>query len=753
MLAGRRASYLVVVVGVVLTGIYALDLGSGVNSRISGVMGFGTVAAQIVGVWRNRPSDRLPWICLILSSLSFCTGMGVRGWATRQSGLATFTGDIFSIGGYLLAGLGISVILRRRVGAQRHAVVDGIIVALGAGLVATEFFALPAVRIGDRPQLVSLLAGLYPLWDIVLLLLVLNLGFSTASGLASFRFIALSMTGLLVGDIGYAIIGAQGDLVGPTLLDLPFLLGFTALAAAALHPSMTEMSSVRPRPVQSWSATRLSLIVPALATPVAVLLATGGTAHNNVPLALTTAGLIGSLVFRSVSAVRSNAEIQRGLLYRATHDPLTGLPNRDALTQHMAEMMSSRRADGVWVVYLDLDGFKLVNDHWGHEAGDLLLVEVAKRLGRLTRDSAMFARISGDEFAVADSGQAIHASALAERIQAELSRPIELPGIELMTVASIGIAPLTDQRDAESLLRDADLAMYRAKAEGRVRVFDSGMRQTVNERVEIELALRQAVQRNELWVSYQPIVDTCTGRAMGAEALVRWTHPVRGPISPVEFIPVAEETGLIEQIGTFVLEEALRQMALWRDEGLLPESFYMSVNASARQLRDHSLRRTISDGLRVYRLGGDRLTMEITESILMGDHQQVIEVLTGLRGLGIGLSVDDFGTGYSSLSYLSRFPVTTVKVDRAFVTGLGVDPGDEAIVRAIVAMSTALHLNVIAEGVETEQQRDVLAGLDVTRCQGWLWGKAVAHDEFATRHLRTIVQGAQEPAVPAPRVG
>nr|WP_269326523.1 EAL domain-containing protein [Kineosporia mesophila] len=745
-MAGRRASYLVVMVGVVLSGIYALDLGSGVNSRISGVMGFGTVAAQIVGVWRNRPSDRTPWILLILSSLSFCTGMGVRGWATRQSGLATLTGDMFSIGGYLLAGLGISVILRRRVGAQRHAVVDGIIVALGAGLIATEFFALPAVRIGERPQLVSLLAGLYPLWDIVLLLLVLNLGFSTASGLASFRFIALSMTGLLAGDIGYAIIGAQGDNVSSALLDLPFLLGFTALAAAALHPSMAEMSSVRPRPVQSWSATRLSLIVPALATPVAVLLATGGTPHNNVPLALTTAGLIGALVFRSVSAVRSNAEIQRGLLYRATHDPLTGLPNRDALTQHMAEMMSSRRSDGVWVVYLDLNGFKLVNDHWGHEAGDLLLVEVARRLGELTRDSAMFARISGDEFAVADSGQTIHAAALAERIQTELSRPIELPGIELMTVASIGIALLTDQRDAESLLRDADLAMYRAKAEGRVRVFDSGMRQTVNERVEIELALRAAVQRNELWVSYQPIVDTRTGRAMGAEALVRWTHPVRGPISPVEFIPVAEETGLIEEIGTFVLEEALRQMALWRDEGLLPENFYVSVNASARQLRDHSLGRTISDGLRVYRLGGDRLTMEITESILMGDHQQVIEVLTGLRGLGIGLSVDDFGTGYSSLSYLSRFPVTTVKVDRAFVTGLGVDPGDEAIVRAIVAMSTALHLNVIAEGVETEQQRDVLAGLDVTRCQGWLWGKAVAHDEFATKHLRPLVEDPARPA-------
>lgn len=204
-------------------------------------------------------------------------------------------------------------------------------------------------------------------------------------------------------------------------------------------------------------------------------------------------------------------------------------------------MLAARRPDGVWLLYLDLDGFKLVNDHWGHEVGDMLLVEVSQRLGELTKDCAMFARISGDEFVLADHGQSVHAMAMAERIQQELTAPVELPGIELMAVASIGIAPLTDQRNAESLLRDADLAMYRAKAEGRgrIKVFDAGMRQSVRERVEIELALRQAVQRNQLWLSYQPIVDTRTGRAVGAEALIRWTHPVRGPISPVEFIPVA----------------------------------------------------------------------------------------------------------------------------------------------------------------------------------------------------------------------
>lgn len=744
MQVGRHASYLVMVCGVVLSALYALRLGSTTEMVTSGIIGVGAILVQIVGLRAHRPDDRLPWVLLVLASVCFGAGVASREWAVRQSGPAEFTSDVFAMAGYVAASLALLVFLRRHVGVQRHAVVDGFIVSLGAGLIATEFLALPAARVGNRPDLVSLLAGLYPLWDIVILLLVLNLGFSTAWRLASFRLIAVAIVSLFIGDTGYAIIGAQGRLTGSTLLDLPFLLGFTMLASAAAHPSMAKMSSVRPRSVQAWSVPRLGLILPALAAPLVVILATDGNGYDRLVLALATGGLIGALVFRAVSAVRSNAEIQRGLVFRATHDPLTGLANRELLTRSVGDLLATGQEDaGLWLLYLDLDRFKLVNDHWGHEIGDLLLVEVAGRLRELTAESgegAVLARISGDEFVLAAAGPVAAASRLAEQIQEALARPIELPGIELTAVASIGIAGLTDQRNAESLLRDADLAMYRAKHEGRgrVQVFDAGMRQSVRERVEIELALRQAVQRNQLWLSYQPIVDIRSGRTVGAEALVRWTHPVRGPIPPAEFIPVAEETGLIDQIGTFVLDESLRQLALWRDEGVLPQQFCMSVNASARQLRDHSLRRRISDGLRVYRLGADRLSMEITESILVGDNSQVIEVLAGLRGLGIGLSVDDFGTGYSSLSYLSRFPVTTVKVDRAFVSGLGVDAGDEAIVRAIVAMSSALDLGVIAEGVETPAQRDALIGLDVGRGQGWLWGKAVGHAEFADQHLRGV---------------
>jgi diguanylate cyclase (GGDEF)-like protein len=556
----------------------------------------------------------------------------------------------------------------------------------------------------------------------------------------SFRFVAATMVALFVGDLGYAWIGAQGRLTGSPLLDLPFLVGFTFMAAAALHPSRAQLFDVVARPVQAWSPQRLALIVPALAAPVFVALRPATETVDRVVLAVASAGLMTGLLLRALSAVRSYAAVQRGLRYQATHDALTGLPNRVLLSERVTALLRDRRRRerGVWLLFLDLDGFKLVNDHWGHEVGDALLVEVSRRLSALAPDECTVARISGDEFVIAGPGPLDAATAFAASIQEELSRPVEIPGIELIVASSIGIAASTDQLTADAMLRDADLAMYRAKADGRNRwrVFDAAMRQTVSDRVEIEIALRQAMAADQLWVAFQPIVDCRDGHVVGAEALLRWTHPTRGPISPIEFIPVAEETGLINEIGTFVLEESLRQLAIWQAEAILPPDFHVSVNASPRQLRDHRLRDVIDDALGRYRLSGSRLVLEITESIMMGDGEQVADVLGGLRRLGVGLSVDDFGTGYSSLSYLSRFPVTAIKIDRAFVRGLGVDPDDEAIVRAVVAMAAALRLAVIAEGVETEEQRITLCGLDVVLAQGWLWAGAERPNVFADRHLR-----------------
>jgi diguanylate cyclase (GGDEF)-like protein len=726
-------------VGIALSAVFTSQAVPELNSVLPLVIGLGTAAAQVLGIRLNRPPHPLPWVLISMSSFLFVVGIVVRGLIGQRSDASSLLGDVFTISGYLCLIGALALMLRARGGLERHAVTDGVIVCLGAGLILTEFFALPAARVGDRPEMVSLLAGVYPIWDVVLLLLLLNLSFSTAVQLASFRLLAWGMVGLFVGDLCYAWIGATGRLTGPALLDLPFLLGFTAYAAAAVHPSMARLTSTVARRVQAWSFPRLLLIVPALLTPAVVVLARPRLSDvDRVVLALTTIALLVALLLRALTAVRSQAQVQRGLRHQATHDALTGLPNRALVRERLDGMLTGRQGPDVWVLFVDLDGFTLINDHWGHGTGDAVLVEIARRLGSGSRPGQIVARTGGDEFVVAGVGGQVVASATTRQVLAALADPVVTEGIELVVTCSIGIAVATDGVSAEGLLRDADLAMYRAKNEGRNgwRVFDTDMRRTVRERVETEVALRRALARHQLWVAFQPIVECRSGRVVAAEALVRWTHPTRGPIPPVEFIGVAEETGLIDEIGGFVLEQSLSQLAAWRAEGILPDGFHVSVNASARQLRDHGLVYAADEALQRHGLTGDRLVLEITESIMMGDTDVVESVLRAFRDLGIGLSVDDFGTGYSSLSYLSRFPVSTVKIDRAFVSGLGVDGGDEAIVRAVVAMARALDLQTIAEGVETEAQRLKLAALGVPCAQGWLWAKAQDTATFADRHLR-----------------
>jgi predicted signal transduction protein with EAL and GGDEF domain len=329
------------------------------------------------------------------------------------------------------------------------------------------------------------------------------------------------------------------------------------------------------------------------------------------------------------------------------------------------------------------------------------------------------------------------AVAQAQAIMGCLEEPLHVVTGEVVIGASMGISSAGLSGDgavsAESLMRDADTAMYRTKAEGRGRwtVFDASMREAVRDRIEIEVALRAAVANEELTVAYQPIVDVGTGRPIGAEALVRWQHPTRGPIGPDVFIRIAEESNLISALGSLVLRRAIRQTATWRALGAVSEDFWMSVNVSPRQLNDPGFPAMLADELRASRMPAGSLVLEITESVMVEGNEVTEQVLIALRAMGVRISVDDFGTGFSALGYLRRHPVTGVKIDRSFVNGLGANAQDEEIVRAVVAMSAALKLSVVAEGVETAEQRAVLAGLGVTQAQGWLWGKAIDAQQFA----------------------
>jgi diguanylate cyclase (GGDEF)-like protein len=394
--------------------------------------------------------------------------------------------------------------------------------------------------------------------------------------------------------------------------------------------------------------------------------------------------------------------------------------------------------DRVWVYLLDLDGFKWVNDSWGHDTGDQLVIEVAARLRGALPASTLVARVGGDEFLVAYVGEKPGALRLIDEIRGCFARPLNVRGTEVVISASVGIAHAVGDGDAqitaEALLRASDTAMYRSKAEGpgRSTIFDTSMHDRVRERIELEGALRVALPRGELYVAYQPIVQLDSGRPLGAEALVRWVHPERGMIPPAQFIPIAEEAGLIGTIGTWVREEALRQLAQWRADGTVADDFYLSINVSPRQLSVAELPLVVSAELLRYGVPARAVALEMTESVMVDGSSVTSRVLFELRELGVRLLVDDFGTGFSALGYLRRFPVTGVKIDRSFVSGLGTSVEDEEIVRAVVAMSYALGLSIVAEGVETRLQRDALGAVGVTQGQGWLWGAAVPAAEFAS---------------------
>ncbi len=416
------------------------------------------------------------------------------------------------------------------------------------------------------------------------------------------------------------------------------------------------------------------------------------------------------------------------LLHQAFHDALTGLPNRALFLDRVAQALARgvRDGTGVGVLLLDLDGFKHVNDSLGHDAGDRLLVAFAGRLpGCCLRPGDTLARLGGDEFVVLLEGltDPDAATRLAAHITAcpALWAPYPLEGREVSVHASVGVAVgHGGQADPGGLLRDADTALYRAKAAGKgdYAVFDPAMNAAAVARLVLEADLRHAVERGELTLAYQPLVALADGRVRRAEALVRWTHPVRGPVAPATFIPLAEETGLIRALGRWVLAEACRQAAAWR-RTFGDRAPVVCVNLSAREFGDPDLAAAAARALRDAALAPAGLELEITEGVLMGDAPGTLATLWQLRDLGVGLAVDDFGTGYSSLAYLKRFPVDTLKIDKAFVDGLGTDTEDTAIVGAIVGLAHALGLVVVAEGVETAAQAAGLRALGCNLAQGY----------------------------------
>jgi diguanylate cyclase (GGDEF)-like protein/PAS domain S-box-containing protein len=433
-----------------------------------------------------------------------------------------------------------------------------------------------------------------------------------------------------------------------------------------------------------------------------------------------------------ISDITAQKQVEEQLTYDALHDALTGLPNRTLFMDRVEVALSNakRRANYSFaVLFIDLDRFKIINDSLGHLVGDQLLIAVADILKRCVRDVDSVARLGGDEFTILldDIKDASDAIAIAERIQAQTVSPFHLGEHAVFTSASIGIALNFDAQydNGTDLLRDADIAMYRAKENGKARyeVFEHKMYAQTLRLSKLENDLRQAIERQEFLLHYQPIVELTTGRLTGLEALLRWHHPERGLVAPMEFIPVAEDTGLIVPIGEWVLLDACRQMSIWRSQFSLPEDFRVSVNITSKQLRCENLLEVIDQILAETGLDGSNLRLEITESMLMDGTAGTITRLEQIRERKIYLSLDDFGTGYSCLSYLHRFPINTLKIDRSFVSFMSSDTENIEIVNTIIMLAHSLGMDAIAEGIETVEQCDRLKALGCELGQGYLFDK------------------------------
>ena len=444
---------------------------------------------------------------------------------------------------------------------------------------------------------------------------------------------------------------------------------------------------------------------------------------------LTDVPEIGGLVL-NVRDVSERKALEDELAYRAYHDSLTELPNRALLTDRLAQALARGTRNGrrTAVLFVDLDAFKVINDSLGHRQGDQMLVCIAQRLRASVRPGDTVARLGGDEFVVLleDIVDEEDATQVAERVLEQLKRPLTLGERELYIGASIGIAVSGPQPTlADDLLRDADMAMYAAKNRGKglYAVFEPDMSSQPLERLELEADLRRALERDELRLHYQPILELETGRLNGVEALLRWQHPTRGLVAPLQFVPLAEETGLIVPIGRWVLEEACQQASAWHAVHPSGPPLVMSVNISGRQFRDPALVEDVANALRASGLAPERLRLEITESVAMEAGMGTIQTLQALKGLGVHLAIDDFGTGYSSLSYLKRFPVDTLKIDRSFVDGLGEDSQDTAIVRTVITIAKMLNLGVTAEGIETLEQLNELRSLECDEGQGFYFAR------------------------------
>ncbi len=707
-------------------------------------------ASIVLAVRRFRPKKSWPFFALLASGVFFASEMYLRAiWSVGLYAHLNFHSVLvnsLAIAGYIVV---ISAVKEFAAGGTRSnrsansdMLLDGTMAALMVLAVIWLFVINPAFTGRSIGVLNKVLLALYPMMSLVMIVILVRIVFSEhrLQGQAYWYFLA-SMVLLFTGDMLTLVVAAYNVPISLPEAFLPYVLTTVLASVGVTHPSMTLLvDSAAEKSRSTYRGSQIALISIALVMPAVLAWGNVGRGFtDHLAWFVIDLSLILVAILRFRRALTYARKTENYLREVANRDELTGLPNRRYLIEVLEQTLRSlKTGEYLLVAFIDIDQFKLVNDSYGHSVGDELLRLLGSRLKINAPAGAQVGRLGGDEFVVIfrpeESLKMVEAR--ARTLQMLLNESVDLGVTQLFVTGSIGLSVVNNESalDPEEILQGADIAMYVAKSRGRnsAVVYQRSMQESVGYRLALKNELRKAISNNELSLVYQPIVSLSRGAVVGAEALMRWNNPTFGEVSPMEFIPLAEETGLIQELGSWAMSMGFKQRALWQSKALFVSDFYVSVNLSALQLIDDSIVEMVRSSLSSHSLKGVGITVEVTESMVMKNFEQGKNTLRKIRDMGVRIAVDDFGTAYSSLSYLRDISLDILKIDKSFIDaieGHG-SKANTSIVAAILAMAQALDMTVIAEGVESKSQLEKLELLGCDLIQGFYFSKPVSPKAF-----------------------